>query len=143
MLGVRDLPEERELEGPEATVLVVDDDPDILQSLRVLLEAYDFRVILAENAAAAITAVSARQPDVVLTDIYMPQADGFELINALRRENLHVPVVAMSGGGRVGGYDNLSVATHLGAVAVIDKPFSNASLIETIRGVLSAHKTAS
>ncbi|WP_395022927.1 response regulator [Dongia sp.] len=130
-----------DVEKPEATVLVVDDDPDLLQSLRVLLEAYDYTVIMAANAAAAIAAVSEQQPDLVLTDIYMPDADGFELINALRQHNLNVPVVAMSGGGRVGGYDNLSVATHLGAVAVIDKPFSNASLIETIERVLSGQKT--
>jgi two-component system chemotaxis response regulator CheY len=129
-----------DLESLGATVLVVDDDPDLLQSLRVLLEAYDYTVIMASNAAAAIAAVSEQKPDLVLTDIYMPDADGFELINALRRHNLTVPVVAMSGGGRVGGYDNLSVATHLGAAAVIDKPFSNASLIETIERVLSGPK---
>jgi len=130
-----------DLETPDATVLVVDDDPDLLQSLRVLLEAYDYTVIMAANAAAAIAAVSQRKPDIVLTDIYMPDADGFELINALREHSADVPVVAMSGGGRVGGYDNLSVATHLGAAAVIDKPFSNASLIETIARVLSEQKT--
>ena len=129
-----------DLERADATVLVVDDDPDLLQSLRVLLEAYDYTVIMAPNAAAAIAAVSERQPDLVLTDIYMPDADGFELINSLREHHVTVPVVAMSGGGRVGGYDNLSVATHLGAAAVIDKPFSNASLIETIERVLSGHK---
>jgi DNA-binding NtrC family response regulator len=130
-----------DLETPDATVLVVDDDPDLLQSLRVLLEAYDYTVIMAGNAAAAIAAVSQRKPDIVLTDIYMPDADGFELINALRQHSHDVPVVAMSGGGRVGGYDNLSVATHLGAAAVIDKPFSNSSLIETIERVLSGQKT--
>jgi DNA-binding NtrC family response regulator len=92
---------------------------------------------MAPDAKAAIAAVSAQKPDLVLTDIYMPDADGFELINALRAHNMSVPVVAMSGGGRVGGYDNLSVATHLGAAAVIDKPFSNSSLIETIERVLS------
>ena len=129
-----------ELERPAATVLVVDDDPDLLQSLRVLLEAYDYGVIMAQNAADAIAAVSTQQPDLVLTDIYMPDADGFELINALRQHSLSVPVVAMSGGGRVGGYDNLAVATHLGAAAVIDKPFSNASLIETIERVLAGHR---
>ena len=129
-----------DLERADATVLVVDDDPDLLQSLRVLLEAYDYTVMMAPNAAAAIAAVSERQPDLVLTDIYMPDADGFELINSLREHHVMVPVVAMSGGGRVGGYDNLSVATHLGAAAVIDKPFSNASLIETIERVLSGHK---
>jgi DNA-binding NtrC family response regulator len=115
----------------------VDDDPDLLQSLRVLLEAYDYRVVMAENAAAAIAAVTEQGPDLVLTDIYMPDADGFELINSLRRHNLTVPVVAMSGGGRVGSYDNLSIATHLGAAAVIDKPFSNASLIDTIERVIA------
>jgi len=118
-------------------VLVVDDDPDLLQSLRVLLEAYDYTVIMAANAAAAIAAVSELKPDVVLTDIYMPDADGFELINTLRQHNVTVPVIAMSGGGRVGGYDNLSIATHLGAAAVIDKPFSNTSLIDTIERVLA------
>ena len=123
-----------------ATILVVDDDPDLLQSLRVLLEAYDYKVIMADNAAAAITAVAARQPDLVLTDIYMPDADGFELINSLRQRNLSVPVVAMSGGTRAGSYDNLSIATHLGAAAVIDKPFSNASLIDTIERVLAGQR---
>jgi DNA-binding NtrC family response regulator len=117
--------------------LVVDDDPDLLQSLRVLLESYDYQVIMASNAAAAVAAVSEQGPDLVLTDIYMPDADGFELINALRQHNLSVPVIAMSGGGRVGSYDNLSIATHLGAAAVIDKPFSNASLIDTIERVLA------
>jgi DNA-binding NtrC family response regulator len=131
-----------EQERPPATILVVDDDPDLLQSLRVLLETYDYSVIVAPNAAAAITAVSERQPDLVLTDIYMPDADGFELINALRQRNLTVPVVAMSGGTRAGSYDNLAIATHLGAAAVIDKPFSNANLIDTIERVLAGRKGA-
>jgi DNA-binding NtrC family response regulator len=126
-----------DLQRPASTILVVDDDPDLLQSLRVLLESYDYQVIMAPNAAAAIAAVTDQAPDLVLTDIYMPDADGFELINALREHNVTVPVIAMSGGGRVGGYDNLAIATHLGAAAVIDKPFSNASLIDTIERVLA------
>lgn len=126
-----------ELDRSTATILVVDDDPDLLQSLRVLLEAYDFRVLVADNAAAAIATVAERGPDLVLTDIYMPGADGFELINALRERNATIPVVAMSGGGRTGRYDNLSIAAHLGATAVIDKPFSNASLIDTIERALA------
>ena len=126
-----------DLKRSAITILVVDDDPDLLQSLRVLLETYDYTVAIAGNAAAALAAVTERPPDVVLTDIYMPDADGFELINALREKNATVPVIAMSGGGRVGGYDNLSIATHLGAAAVIDKPFSNASLIDTIERVIA------
>ena len=128
-----------DLKQSVATILVVDDDPDLLRSLRTLLEAYDFAVVTAENAAAAIATVSERRPDLVLTDIYMPDADGFELINALRQHRAAVPVVAMSGGGRDGRYDNLSIATRLGAAAVIDKPFSNGSLIDTIERVLASH----
>lgn len=135
--GMSTLPES---EQPMVSVLVVDDDPDLLQSLRVLLESYDYRVAMAANAAAAIAAVTDHPPDVVLTDIYMPDADGFELINALRQRAASVPIIAMSGGGRVGNYDNLSIATHLGAAAVIDKPFSNASLIDTIERVLADQK---
>lgn len=129
-----------ERERSSATILVVDDDPDLLQSLRVLLESYEYNVIMAANAAAAIAAVAEQGPDLVLTDIYMPDADGFELINALRQRKLAVPVIAMSGGTRAGSYDNLSIATHLGAAAVIDKPFSNASLIDTIDRVLAGLK---
>ena len=125
---------------PASTILVVDDDPDLLQSLRVLLEAYEYNVVMAPNAAAAIAAVTEQKLDLVLTDIYMPDADGFELINALRERGLSVPVVAMSGGGRVGGYDNLAIATHLGAAAVIDKPFSNTSLIDTIERVIAGQR---
>jgi DNA-binding NtrC family response regulator len=124
-----------------AVILVVDDDPDLRESLRVLLEAYDYGVVLAENAAAAVVAVAAAKPDLVLTDIYMPDADGFELINSLRQRDLTVPVIAMSGGGRIANYDNLSIATHLGAAAVIDKPFSNASLIDTIERVIAGRRT--
>ena len=130
------MPDERSA----STILVVDDDPDLLQSLRVLLEAYDYNVVMAANAAAAISAVAEKQLDLVLTDIYMPDADGFELINALRQRNVTVPIVAMSGGGRSGSYDNLAIATHLGAAAVIDKPFSNTSLIDTIERVIAGQK---
>jgi YesN/AraC family two-component response regulator len=95
---------------------------------------------MAPNAAAAIAAVAEQKLDLVLTDIYMPDADGFELINALRQQNVTVPIVAMSGGGRSGSYDNLAIATHLGAAAVIDKPFSNTSLIDTIERVIAGQK---
>lgn len=122
------------------SILVVDDDPDLLQSLRALLEAYDYRVILADSAESAMTAVAEQAPSVVLTDIYMPGSDGFELINAVRRRDAALPVIAMSGGGMRGDYDNLSIAAHLGAAAVIDKPFSNAALLETIERVLIDRK---
>ena len=70
------------------------------------------------------------RPDLVLTDIYMESGDGYELIAALRERPEPVPVVAMSAGRA--GYDTLKAALHLGASAVIDKPFAGAGLVETI-----------
>ncbi len=80
-----------------------------------------YRVVLAGNAAAAIRAMDVECPDLVLTDIYMDGGDGYELISALRKGGSAIPVVAMSAGRA--GYDTLISALHLGADAVIDKPF--------------------
>jgi CheY-like chemotaxis protein len=94
------------------------------------LSGVGYRVVAAEDAAAAMRAVDREQPDLVLTDIYMESGDGYELIAALRQRSRRVPVVAMSA-GRL-GYDTLKAALHLGADAVIDKPFPGAGLVETI-----------
>jgi CheY-like chemotaxis protein len=68
----------------------------------------------------------------------MPTGDGFELLNWLRNNGLQIPVIAMSGSSSGSGeYDQLSVAAHLGAAAVIDKPFRQSKLVETIDRVLA------
>jgi CheY-like chemotaxis protein len=112
------------------TVLVVDDEEAVRDSLRELLSGVGYRVVLAESASAALRAVDSEQPDVVLTDIYMESGDGYELIRALRQLPQAIRVVAMSAGRA--GYDTLKAASHLGADAVIDKPFPGAGLVETI-----------
>jgi two-component system response regulator MprA len=112
------------------TVLVVDDEEAIRDSLCELLSGVGYRVVLAENAVTALRIVESEQPDLVLTDIYMEAGDGYELIRALRELPHSIRVVAMSAGRA--GYDTLKAALHLGADAVIDKPFPGAGLVETI-----------
>lgn len=112
------------------TVLVVDDDEAIRDSISELLSGVGYRVVVAAEAAAALHLVDSEQPDLVLTDIYMESGDGYELITALRQRPEAIPVVAMSVGRA--GYDTLMAALHLGASAVIDKPFPGAGLVETI-----------
>jgi len=112
------------------TVLVVDDDTSVLDSLSDLLSGVGYRVVVAADAATALSLMDSEHPDLVLTDIYMERGDGYELIAALRRRPELVPVVAMSAGRA--GYDTLKAALHLGADAVIDKPFPAAGLVETI-----------
>ena len=117
------------------TVLVVDDEEAVRDSLRELLSGVGYRVVLAESASSAMRAVGRETPDLVLTDIYMERGDGYELIAALRRQCGAIPVVAMSAGRA--GYDTLKAALHLGADAVIDKPFPGAGLVETIERQLA------
>lgn len=118
------------------TVLVVDDEEAVRDSISELLSGVGYRVLLAADAATALRLMDRDHPDLVLTDIYMDLCDGYELIAALRRRPEQVPVVAMSCGRS--GYDTLKAALHLGANAVIDKPFPGAGLVETIDRQLAA-----
>jgi CheY-like chemotaxis protein len=119
-------------------VLIVDDDESLRATLRRMVESVGYEVRCAEDASTAIAAFTDRAPDIIITDIYMPAGDGFELLNWLRNNGIRTPVIAMSGSGSSSSeYDQLSVAEHLGAVAVIDKPFRQSKLVETIDRVLA------
>jgi CheY-like chemotaxis protein len=119
------------------TVLIIDDEPDVLALLRSMLEPAGFNVVAAGNARAAVERMQAQRPDLILTDIYMPDGDGFELMAMLRRARSDVPLIAISGGSRdVGQQDPLTVATALGAAAVIAKPFKHSELLEIVNRVI-------
>jgi len=111
-------------------VLVVDDDEAIRASLVALLGTLGYRVFQAGNVAAALVICETNPPDLVLTDVYMVGADGYELIAAIRAKRRTLPIIAMSGGSA--GYDTLAFAKKLGADMVIEKPFRSAELVETI-----------
>jgi CheY-like chemotaxis protein len=126
------------------SVLIVDDDPALRETLSRMVASVGYDVDCAGDAHAAIAAVAKHVPDIIITDIYMPAGDGFELLNWLRNHGMTIPVIAMSGSGSGSGsgeYDQLSVAEHLGAVAVIDKPFRQSKLVETIDRVLAKRGT--
>ena len=114
-------------------VLVVDDDAGLRDSIRALLESMGFLVSTAANAREAVAEISAQRPDVILTDIYMPEGDGYELISAIRSFGENIPIIAMSGGAfQFGIKDHLGIAKRLGAEATLAKPFRAAALIETL-----------
>jgi CheY-like chemotaxis protein len=114
-------------------VLVVDDDAGLRDSIRALLESMGYLVSTAANAREAIYEVRAQRPDVILTDIYMPESDGYELISAMRSFGETIPIVAMSGGTlQFGLDDHLGIARRLGAEATLAKPFRAAALVETV-----------
>lgn len=119
-------------------ILIVDDEPEVRDSLKTMLESYGHAVAEAGSTTEALTAIAARRPDIVLTDIFLGDDDGYTLLNALRAREDKIPVVAMSGGGSgPGGEDVLSLAQQFGAAAVIGKPFRLKHLLEVIERVIA------
>lgn len=114
-------------------ILVVDDEPELRDSLKAMLESCGHAVAAAGSTPEALVAIEADRPDVVLTDIFLGDDDGYALLSALRAHEEKIPVIAMSGGGSgPDGADALTLAESLGAAAVISKPFRLKDLLEVI-----------
>lgn len=124
-------------------VLVVDDDAGLCDSIRALLETMGYAVRTAGNSHEALVEIDANRPDAILTDIYMPEGDGYELISKLRGSNENIPIVAMSGGPfQCHIHDYLGMAKRLGAVSAIGKPFRASELIEAIDRAIGGRAAA-
>ena len=85
-----------------ASILVIDDDPSIRTVFQRYLERLGYVVRVAANGREGIQLMEAEPPDLVITDIMMPEADGLEVIMAIRSKHLKVPVIAISGGHALG-----------------------------------------
>ena len=127
------MPGDRDRSAATVDVLVIDDDPALLHSLVSMLGTYGIRIATARDGLEGLKLFRQISPAVVLTDILMPEQDGIATIMAMRREKSGVKIIAISGGGRVGKSDFLSIAKMLGADAVIDKPFDADALVALIR----------
>jgi CheY-like chemotaxis protein len=122
--------------GSLRRLLVVDDNEDMRQTMKRLLERLGYEVEIASNGARALEMQRQVAADVLITDIFMPDTDGLETINQFRTNFPHVRIIAMSGGGAsIREADYLSTATVAGADAVLRKPFSKESLIEALQGL--------
>lgn len=117
------------------TILVADDNLEILRLIRIHLERYGCSITTVEDGAAALRMIEREKFDVVLTDILMPIRDGLELISHLRCHAPETFIVAMSGGGRRCAAHYLECAKGLGAQAILPKPFSRSDLISAISEV--------
>ena len=119
-----------------AHILVVDDEPDIRDLVKDVLEDEGYRVSLADSAEAARRARSDDAHDAVLLDIWMPGEDGISLLRGWSESGaLDVPVVMMSGHGTV---ETAVEATRLGAYDFIEKPIALAKLLITLERALEA-----
>ncbi|WP_420866820.1 response regulator [Acidipropionibacterium jensenii] len=111
------------------TILIADDDPQILRALRIILTTKGYRVITAEDGARAMDAAIAGHPDIFLIDLGMPRLDGIALIEAVRGWS-QAPILVLS--GRTGEADKVR-ALDVGADDYVTKPFSIEELLARIR----------
>lgn len=119
-------------------ILVIDDEPDIRNLVREILEDEGYEVSVAENAQVARDQRRLRKPDLILLDIWMPETDGISLLKEWQKSGgLPCPVIMMSGHGSV---ETAVEATRLGAYDFIEKPISLAKLLLTISRALEAEQ---
>jgi len=115
------------------SVLVIDDDPLILDLLATLLEADGYTVAVADDGREALEIASRLRPSIVLLDMRMPDPDGWAVARELMARGLHPKIVVMSALG-----DNLEdVAREVGAAAWLAKPFNFTALLATVKSLTS------
>jgi CheY-like chemotaxis protein len=110
-------------------LLVIEDNDELREYLRVALELHDYEVLSAANGRQALAYLNGHRVDAVLTDLFMPEMDGIETVATLRRQFPDLRVIAMSGRP---GVDYLGVARELGVKHTLRKPFELNQLIAAI-----------
>lgn len=118
-------------------ILVIDDDRAVCATIEHILRREGDQVHIASSGSQAL-AMAGEQPfDLVITDLVMPEQDGATTIGKFKRAFPAIPVIAMSGGARLGTPDTLISAREAGADGILRKPFTIASLTSAVSAVLS------
>ena len=124
-----------------AKILVVDDDPEIRDVVREVLELDGHQIATFDDGERALAHVNRHPVELLITDIFMPEVDGLQIIREIRRRRLKMPIVAMSGVD-FGGQDYLGVAEKFGAFATLKKPFSPGVLRDLVAALLAPAASA-
>jgi EAL domain-containing protein (putative c-di-GMP-specific phosphodiesterase class I) len=123
----------------QRSVLLVDDDELLARSLRRMLQASGFEVVVASNGTLAMQAIIGRSFDVILSDVQMPGMSGVELLGLVRAYDLDVPVILMTGQPSVA---TAMKAMALGVLQFLPKPTPNEVLIQAVERASRLHRMA-
>lgn len=115
-------------------ILIADDEPIVLDSCRLVLEAEGFQVITLSSADEALRVIEEEGPDLLLVDIKMPVHDGMFLMEKVKNAYANIPVILMSGYATP---EVVKESTERGAAVFLEKPFTPSELLETVRGVIN------
>lgn len=116
-----------------AVVLIIDDDELVRLTVAAALETDGHVAIEAVDGNDALIKLKGAAIDIIVTDILMPNKEGIETISDIRSVDQHIPIIAMSGGGRQNNMNYLDIAKTLGADATLKKPFG----IDEIRNAVT------
>ena len=118
------------------TVLVIEDDPIMLRNLAQWFQQAGCKVMVAHDGVEGLKQFNTLRPDAVVTDIIMPNREGVETLMAIKALDPGVKILAISGGGRLGSTDLLTMAQSLGADAVMAKPFRSTDIVAAVGRLL-------
>lgn len=117
-------------------ILVIDDETPVRKMLTKLLEKNKYEVITAVDGKKGISLFNEHNPDLIITDLIMPEKEGLETIRELNKINPDVNIVAISGGGITDPKMYLDMALKFGAVRAFEKPIDNNLLLSTLKEIL-------
>ncbi len=117
------------------TILIADDEPNIVISIEFLLKREGYDVIVAQNGAEALARVRSEKPDLVILDVMMPQRNGFEVCQDLRQdpEFADLRIMMLTAKGRDA---EISKGLALGADVYMTKPFSTRELVAKVKALM-------
>ena len=117
-------------------ILVVDDEPGIVELVRLNLEDNDYQVVTAQDGQRALEAYYSEMPDLIVLDIMMPKMNGFEVCQTIRRQS-NVPIIMLTA---LSDAEEELKGLESGADDYIGKPFSPGELVARVRAVLRRAK---
>jgi len=114
-------------------ILIIDDDPSIRLVFKRYLEGHGYDVETASNGNEGLSHLQNSLPNLVITDVMMPEKDGLEVVLELRNRHPDIPVIAISGGMRIAPMDFLPMIKKFGACKVLYKPVELDDMLAAIR----------
>lgn len=121
-----------------ANILLIDDDTNVNLALGIILKGAGHQVVSLLDGTKLLSHM--QDIDLVITDVIMPNVDGIEVLNAMKKKHPSIPVIVISGGGRISADMYLQSAKVIGAKEVLHKPIDTDALINTVDKVLSEAK---
>jgi two-component system chemotaxis response regulator CheY len=123
-------------QGSETLICVIDDDDAVRQTICRILSGSGYSIAEARDGRLGLKMIEQSQPVMIITDIVMPNREGIETIMEVKQRFPHIPILAISGGGRLEPDGFLDLAVKLGANDCLAKPFRPPELLSKVASIL-------